>query len=180
MPWGCRGRQSTRNTGNRIMFERFTQSARMAVKAAISEAERRNDSHIGTEHLLLGVAAVSSAPIRRVLALSLAQLRAGLDSLDESALSSVGIEMGAVADMSYDLSVAERRHRSFTGGGKHVLRDALGLAVDAGHRRIGPEHILLAISRRPAHDVSYRLLSHVGVTPESLGVDLERAMRRSA
>jgi ATP-dependent Clp protease ATP-binding subunit ClpA len=152
----------------------------MAVKAAISEAERRNDSHVGTEHLLLGVAAVSSASSRRAVDLSVAKLRAGLDSLDESALSSVGIDMGAVEDMSYDLSYAGRRHRLFTGGGKQVLRDALGLAVDAGHRRIGPEHILLAISRRPAHDVSYRLLRHVGVCPESLGVDLERAMRKSA
>jgi len=162
------------------MFECFTRSARTAVTAAISEAERRNDSHIGTEHLLLGVAAVSSAPIRRVVDLSVAELRAGLDSLDESALSSVGIDIDAVEGIAPDLGIAGRRHRPFTGGGKQILQDALRLAVDAGHRRIGPEHLLLAISQRPANDVSHRLLNHASISPESLGFDLERTMRRSA
>jgi hypothetical protein len=77
----------------------------MAVKAAISEAQRRNDSHLGAEHLLLGVAAVSSASSRRVVDLSVVELRVGLDSLDESALASVGIDIAAVGSLVPDLGL---------------------------------------------------------------------------
>jgi hypothetical protein len=41
---------------------RFTRPARIAVTAAVEEAERRRDGHIGTEHLMLGLAR-SDAPV---------------------------------------------------------------------------------------------------------------------
>ena len=66
------------------MFERFTQSARAVVRAAVGESERRGDGHVGTEHLLLGVALAPSAVVRQAVGhqLLIGDLRAGLTTLD--------------------------------------------------------------------------------------------------
>ena len=53
------------------MFNQFSKAARAAVAAAVDEAQRRGDTRIGTEHLLLegmrrvdeGSAHVASAPL---------------------------------------------------------------------------------------------------------------------
>ncbi len=37
------------------MFDRFTRDARRVITLAQEESRRRNDPHIGTEHLLLGL-----------------------------------------------------------------------------------------------------------------------------
>ena len=165
------------------MFERFTQSARAVVRAAVGESERRGDGHVGTEHLLLGVALAPSAVVRQAVGhqLLIGDLRAGLTTLDQAALEAVGVSLEV--DMPGDIMSPGRRGKRrlpFTAGAKEVLATALEEAVSLGHRHIGPEHILLGIARRPSTDPASRLLHHVGFSPETLRAYLVAILRRSA
>jgi ATP-dependent Clp protease ATP-binding subunit ClpA len=158
------------------VFERFARTTRLAVRSASEEAERRADPSIGTEHLLLGVAAVPSALVSKVLGVSLDDLRAGLDELDLSALASVGIEIDGAPAPGRGVS----RRRPFTGGARQVLANAIRAAVGEGERSIEPEHLLLGILARPETDIALKLISRVGVDPHALAGLLEQEMRKSA
>lgn len=163
------------------MFERFTKAARAAVTDAVVEAQHRQDSYVGSEHLLLGLLKQPSDLVSQSIGLSLDDLRAGLDSLDREALGAVGI--------SFDFrSVHETRsrrlkrpgHRPFTNGAKKVLTGALEQAIALGHRHLGVEHILLSITERPSHDLTIRLLEHLGLRPALVRSNLLTQLRRSA
>ena len=88
------------------MFERFTEEARQVVVGAQEEARRLHHSHIGTEHLLLGLLD-QDTPTAAVLARhgltresTVAAIRAftGGEGLDAAALGTVGIDLDAVRD----------------------------------------------------------------------------------
>lgn len=183
MPSACHARPFIRSMGGDLMFERFTQSARAVVRAAVGEAERCGDGYVGTEHLLLGVALAPSAAVRQAVGrqLLIDDLRAGSTTLDQAALEAVGVSLEV--DMPDDVMPPGRRgtrHLPFTAGAKQVLATALEEAVRLGHRHIGPEHILLGIARRPPTDSANRLLQHIGFSPETLRANLMAFLRRSA
>jgi ATP-dependent Clp protease ATP-binding subunit ClpC len=165
------------------VFERFTQSARAVVKGAVGEAERRGDGYVGSEHLLLGVALAPSAAVRHAFGQQLLvdDLRAGLTTVDLTALEAVGVslEVGIPAGV-FPPGRRRKQHLPFTAGAKQVLANALEEAVTLGHRHIGPEHILLGIARRPPTDPAIRILQHVGNTPETLHGNVVTFLRRSA
>ena len=86
------------------MFERFTRAARDVVVRAQEEAAALGHDGIGTEHLLLGVAAgaagaaslgVDPAGLRAAVA---RQRRRG--ELDAAALATIGIDLDAVRSRS--------------------------------------------------------------------------------
>lgn len=162
------------------MFERFTRSARAVVRAAVGEAERRGDHYVGNEHLLVGLVLAPSAAVRQAVGFSVDELRAGLNELDQAALTSAGIAVEPAPADSPTRQFGRRRHRPFTGGAKQVLKGALDEAVALGDRHLGPEHMLLAMTQRPPRDISSQLLSQLGVSGERLRADLLRSLNRSA
>jgi len=163
------------------MFERFTETARAAVTGAVAEAEHRQDSYVGSEHLLLGLLGQPPDLATRSIGLSLSDLRAGLDSLDRAALGTVGISFETGSSRgTRGRRVRRRGHLPFTGGAKQVLTGALKEAIALGHRHIGTEHILLAITDRPSQDLAVRLLEHLGLTPAVVRSNLLTQLRRSA
>ncbi|MGA9159558.1 MAG: Clp protease N-terminal domain-containing protein, partial [Actinomycetota bacterium] len=49
------------------MFERFTDDARRALEVAHTESRALRHTHLGTEHLLLGLASVDGSASARIL-----------------------------------------------------------------------------------------------------------------
>lgn len=163
------------------MFERFTRSARAAILAGVGEAERRGDLYVGSEHLLLGLANAPSEMVRQAIDVPIEDLRAGLNSLDQAALTSSGItaERLSAASMAPP-PLTKRKHLPFTDGAKQVLEVALKDAIAMSDRHIGPEHMLIAITQSPPHDVSSQLLNHVGLSQDTVRASLVELLRRSA
>ncbi|MDN3250241.1 Clp protease N-terminal domain-containing protein [Streptomyces sp. ZSW22] len=174
------------------MFERFTKDARDVVQGAVGYAEEARAQTVDPEHLLLalldregsrasfalaalGVAGRGNA-VRQ--AVTEARRRAGLSQAETDALAGLGIDVSeivarveeahGVGAMSGDRKDSRwwSGHRSFSRGAKEVLEKALRVAVARRDRRIGDEHILLALTVRPG--VPAEVLADHGVTHESL------------
>lgn len=162
------------------MLERFTTEARNAVVAAVAEAEQRDTSRVGTEHLLLAVIATGSAHLSQLEGLGLTDesLRGELDEMESRALGSVGIDPQLIeSEMAAPKTKTRRRHRPFTGAAKNVLKDAVREAEALGHRHIGGAHIVLAMTTLPPQDRVTRLLEAVGPGSSELRASLLTSMR---
>lgn len=170
------------------MFERFTSDARAVVRGAVVHSERVGSRSVGAEHLLLalldreaGRASLALAslgladrkePLRAALAD--ARRRAGLSQAEADALAGLGIdvsdivsrveEVHGVGAMSGDRRVGGwlSGRRTFGQDAKEVLEKCLRIAVAHRDRRIGDEHILLALTARPG--VPSEVLADQGVT----------------
>jgi hypothetical protein len=114
------------------MFERFTDRARRVVVLAQEEARHLNHSHIGTEHILLGLIHEKQG----VAAIALTELGISL----EGARAQV-IEIAGQGDEQ------PTSHIPFTPRAKKVLELSLREALQLGHNYIGTEHILLGLIR---------------------------------
>jgi ATP-dependent Clp protease ATP-binding subunit ClpC len=158
------------------VFERFTKDARLVVTHAVEEAANRDDSRIGTEHLLIGVSRSRSLEglIPRV-----ESIRAELDRIDREALASVGVDPGLM-----EVAGQARRRRSghvpFTSGAKHVLKGALRAALDLGHRHIGVEHIALALTAIDGPDRATGVLYGLDLDLAAMRATLLRHARRAS
>ena len=115
------------------VFERFNDRGRRLVVIAQEQARLLNHHYIGTEHLLLAIAADSEGPAGSILR------DAGLlyDSLRAEVLEMIGPAAGQ----------EPTGHIPFTPRAKKVLELSLREAVTLGHRYIGTEHILLGLIR---------------------------------
>jgi ATP-dependent Clp protease ATP-binding subunit ClpA len=173
------------------MFERFTSQARAVVTVAVSEAQRRRDRHVGTEHVLLGAIATDdplAGPVIADAGMDLQRARAALDAGDLDALSAVGVEIRELPRPEPDPPARGpfgrfRRpsgHLPFTGGAKHTLERALRHALQRGDRHIGVEHILLALTDCPPRDPAHQLLAALHADPAAVRADLERRLDRAA
>jgi ATP-dependent Clp protease ATP-binding subunit ClpA len=174
------------------MFERFTSDARAVVQGAVEHAERVGSRSVGAEHLLLALLdreasrasfaltslglADRKEPVREALAD--ARRRAGLSQAEADALAGLGIdvsdivsrveEVHGVGAMSGDRQDKGRLsgRRPFGRDAKEVLERCLRIAVAHRDRRIGDEHLLLALAARPG--VPSEVLADQGVTYEAL------------
>jgi hypothetical protein len=146
------------------MFERFNESARRVVVEAQEEATRLQHSYIGTEHLLLGLAADPETAAGRVLA-----------ELDVGNAEILRANVAAVVGPSDDIA---KRQIPFTPRAKRVLelsmREALSLGVDY----IGTEHILLGLARDD-EGVANAVLRDHGVDDEHLRNEVMRLITTS-
>jgi len=122
------------------MFERFAHEAREAVTFAVTEAGRRGDRRVSTDHLLIGVLHHPGAA--RTLGTTADEVRNLADRLDREALAEVGIDVAAFGPLA---PAAGAGRTSFTPGAKDVLRRALTHAVSGKSRRIESGHLLLAL-----------------------------------
>src|SRR5512136_860250 len=106
-------------------MERFTQRARRVLSLAQDEAERMQHSHIGTEHLLLGLMREEGGVAGRVLR----ELGLEVDRVQEivERLTSPGQYRGGKLDLAP--------------GTQQVLEFAVDEARNMGHHYIGTEHI---------------------------------------
>ena len=156
------------------MFERFARNARVAVMLAQEEARELCDRETGSQHLLLGVLEAAGEELSAVLTgygltadvvrTRLAESSAGDTSFngDADALSTIGIDLGAVRDSvartfgsdAFDkaLSRSGRRRRprgriSFSHGAKKALELALREALAHKDNEIRCEHLMLGIVR---------------------------------
>jgi ATP-dependent Clp protease ATP-binding subunit ClpA len=160
------------------MLERFTDGARTAVTGAQDEAAALGSDHIGTEHLLLGVAA---APGRagEVLAAHGAtpdRLRSATrPRLDRDALATLGIDLDEVrrrVEASFGAGALDRPrprggHIPFTPEAKKALELALREAVARGDRDIRSEHVLLGVLRDDKAE-AVAVLTRAGASREAV------------
>jgi ATP-dependent Clp protease ATP-binding subunit ClpA len=113
------------------MFERFTEQARQVVVLAQEEARTMKHSHIGTEHLLLGLIRSDG-----IAADALAQLGVELDAARAAIAAIVG-----PGDQMTEGQIP------FTPRAKKVMELALREALSLGHDYVGSEHLLLGLIR---------------------------------
>jgi ATP-dependent Clp protease ATP-binding subunit ClpA len=174
------------------MFERFSSPARRVLVLAQNEAQALGHDFIGTEHLLLGLAAETDSPVARVLArhgLTKGRIRsyvcllvgAGTHGprvdprIDPAALATLGIDLDEVrrrVEATFGAgalaSGRPRKRRDDCAGRRFAPRakKTLQLALDeAGQQHVDPiarEHIALALLRTDG--VAARLLAHHHVT----------------
>jgi ATP-dependent Clp protease ATP-binding subunit ClpC len=115
------------------MFERFTPQARRALVQAQDEARALGHDHIGTEHLLFGLAGADqgvSAEALQALGIGPATLHAELERRGT----------GGPADPAAGLP--------FTPQAKNMIESSLREALHFGSHHIGTEHLLLGLIRQ--------------------------------
>ena len=172
------------------MFERFTSEARRIVTGAAEVAGQLKHDSLGTEHLLIALAGTGPNPAtgaliacgfdpvraREDLARIVGPCSDDLSEADVAALRSIGVDLDEVRrriEASFGPGALDRRHRRHDRRrgrvcglpvmpkAKQALELALREAIRLGHRRIGPEHVLLGMLRLDA--MSTQLLQAQGV-----------------
>jgi len=130
----------------------FTPRAQQVLQLARQEAERFNHGYIGTEHLLLGLAALGQGVAVNVLQ----KMNIDLDTLRLEVEKAVGVgpETKTIGNVPFTPRV------------KKVLALAGSEARALNHSYVGTEHLLLGLIRE-GEGVAARIL-------KNLGVDLEK------
>ena len=126
--------------------ERFTQRAKGALTKAQEYAESMGHSYVGTEHLLLGIAAEGDGLGARVL---------GENGLDESLIAELVekyVGRGAPGTPAQGLTPRAKR----------VIELAMADAARLGHNYVGTEHLLMGLLREP-DSAGARIISAAGV-----------------
>jgi hypothetical protein len=186
------------------MFERFDEDARGAVVRARSEAIRTSQAEVGTEQLLVGLAAGTglAAGALEAAGAGVAQLRklipaggglGGLAPLDAEALASIGIDLDTVSRAtdaafgpgSLTRTRARRRVRRRKASSPRLAESAkaaLTLAQHAaqrlGHHHISAGHVLLGVLDQPAGG-AVSILKSAGVDVAALRAQVTAELTRA-
>src|SRR5690625_4349468 len=136
------------------MFGRFTERAQKVVVLSQEEARRLGHNVVGTEHILLGLAAEGEG----VAARALQTIGIGLEKVREEVEQVIGRGEGMT-----------QGNIGFTPRAKRVLELAFDEARQLGHTYIGTEHILLGLIRE-GEGVAAQVLNN-------LGADLDKVRR---
>lgn len=128
------------------MFERFTQKAIKSIMLAQEEAATMGIHEIGSEHLLLGLAAVE-------------------DSISAKALNSVGLDLETTRKLATSLKYEstakqEQPEVQFTENSKRALEISWDEARIEEVSYIGAEHLLLGILRLGEGKAAEMLAAH--------------------
>ncbi|MBL7162083.1 MAG: ATP-dependent Clp protease ATP-binding subunit [Anaerolineales bacterium] len=143
-------------------MERFTQRARRVLSLAHEEAERMRHSHIGTEHLLLGLMLEDGGIAGRVL-------------------KELGLEFDRVRNIierMVGLGEYNTRRPTLSPGTQQVLELAVEQARQLGHHYIGVEHLLLGIIELD-EGIGLDALTQLGVTPEQVRRQTHRVLKET-
>jgi ATP-dependent Clp protease ATP-binding subunit ClpC len=142
------------------MFERFTDQTRQVVVLAQEEARLMRHGHIGTEHLLVGLARVGDDVATPMLAdhgLTPEKTRA-----EVVAIIGVGnVEPGG--------------QLPFTPAAHDALEATLRESLELGHDRVEPAHLLLGVLRQ-RDSVARRVLAGAGAHPTESREEVERRL----
>ncbi len=143
-------------------MERFTQRARRVLSLAHQEAERGQQSSIGTEHLLLGLMEEEGGVAGRVsreLGLESARVREIIERVGaEKRLEEIKIELAPETQQVLEFAVDEARR--------------------LGHHYIGTEHILLGLVR--VDGTAMEVLRRLGVTPDQIRRQTRRVLNETS
>ncbi|HZE32124.1 MAG TPA: Clp protease N-terminal domain-containing protein [Actinoallomurus sp.] len=179
------------------MFERFTELARRAVAASQEAALAMGHDFIGTEHLLLGLAATAgtAGEVLREQGVALERAREETERLlaeagvaatggqaAKDALSSIGIDVAEIqrrADESFGPGRFRFPRPAFTPRAKRTLRLTLRETLVLGHRRIDKEHLLLGLLAE-GEGVAIQVLTALGVETGALREAVLARMTRQA
>lgn len=131
-----------------MMFERFTERARLVMKRAKDEAARLGNSQASTEHILLGLIAESEG----IAATAIRNLGINLETLRFEVLKHVKHEGDTLQTGEIQLSPSGKRAIELAG------QEAQGF----GHNYIGTEHLLLGVIRE-SEGIAARVLLNMGV-----------------
>ncbi|HUN23629.1 MAG TPA: ATP-dependent Clp protease ATP-binding subunit [Anaerolineales bacterium] len=144
-------------------MQRFTQRARRVMVIANEEAQELRQSHIGTEHLLLGLIKEEggvSGRVLRDLGLDYQKLRQIVERLNAGTTS-------------------ESKKMELSPSTKQVLKAAMEEARRMSHHYIGTEHLLLGLMRQE-DGVALDVLRRLDITPEQIRRQTRRVLRESA
>lgn len=146
------------------MYERFSDRARQVIEMATWEAVSFNHEYVGTEHLLLGIAAVPQSIAGKVL-----------------------FDLGV-----YPMQIQSELHKILQPDPPRVLIDdklpmtprantVLELAVQTSRelsdRHVGTEHLLIALAREQ-EGVAHQVLFNFGATREKILAEVLRIVGR--
>jgi ATP-dependent Clp protease ATP-binding subunit ClpC len=143
-------------------MERFTQRARRVLSLAHQEAERGQQSSIGTEHLLLGLMEEEGGVAGRVL-------------------RELGLESGRVREIVERVGLEKRSEEikiELAPETQQVLEFAVDEARRLGHHYIGTEHILLGLVR--VDGTAMEVLRRLGVTPDQIRRQTRRVLNETS
>jgi ATP-dependent Clp protease ATP-binding subunit ClpA len=169
------------------MFERFTEAARTVVVDAQAEARRLGHGWIGSEHLLIALAAAPGGPAVAALQnagvtpdaarRAVAAIAGTAESrLDAGALAVIGIDLDEVrrrVEAAFGPGALDRRSACrdgrlpFTKRAKRALERALRIAMARGDTFIGSEHVLLGVLEDP-DSLAVEALKRLGIPPERI------------
>ena len=130
---------------------KFTERATGAISAAREAAASLGHSYVGTEHLLLGVAAETESLGARILA------QYGLDTARLTRLVTAECGRGAPGEPAQGL----------TPNARAVIEQAARDARRLGHGYVGTEHLLMGVLRSPGC-TAYGIVCGTGAEPEQL------------
>ncbi|WP_051385809.1 Clp protease N-terminal domain-containing protein [Actinokineospora inagensis] len=142
------------------MFERFTATARQVVDLAGEEARLRNHNCVDTEHILLGL-----AHERGITARALSSRGVTREAVREHVERTVGRGPREVSSSRPTYSHAV----------KWVFELSLREALLLGHNYIGPEHLLLGLTRQD-EGIAAEILRGLDVNPADLRETVHQAL----
>jgi ATP-dependent Clp protease ATP-binding subunit ClpC len=144
-------------------MERFTQRARRVLSLAQEEAERMQHSHIGTEHLLLGLMREEGGVAGRVL-------------------RELGLRTSQVEQIVERLTSTSRRagvtRMDLSPATKKVLELAVDEARRMGHHYIGTEHLLLGLARS-TDGVAVDVFRELNISPDEIRRQTRRVLQEN-
>jgi ATP-dependent Clp protease ATP-binding subunit ClpC len=145
------------------MFEKFTQRTRKVIKRAQEEAHSFDHTHLGSEHLLLGLSGESVSVAAGVLR----RLGVEPDKAREQVESVVGFGVGGMGDRA-----------PFTPRAKRALEAASRESLQQGHDYIRTDHLLLGLLGERG-GISARVLLNLGVDPDEALRETREILRNS-
>jgi ATP-dependent Clp protease ATP-binding subunit ClpA len=149
----------------------LTPRVKKIIELAIDEARKLGHSHVGTEHLLLGMVREGNSVASGVLQ----SLGIKLDTVRQQVIAALGRSASGPAPQPQSTIAATRTYTAndrLDEAAKRVLALAQNEAVGLGHTWIGTDHLLLGLISTNG-TLAQRVLSELGVT-------LDRARKSAA
>ena len=138
------------------MNSRFTQKAQNVLNIALSSARELGHTYIGSEHLLIGLAAKKDSVSAKMLL--------GKGGSYEKILNAVISISGKGAESSVGAE-------DMTPCVKRILEESSLTSIKYGQNYIGTEHLLLALLEQK-NSVSFRILELCSISAEDLKNDI--------
>jgi ATP-dependent Clp protease ATP-binding subunit ClpA len=135
---------------------------------ATTEAKRRGDRTVGTEHLLLALLADPDSSTAHALGVDLPAARAALETLDGIALAALGIT--ATGSVGTAPAKSRRRLRLTPAAGRIFIASR---KLSAGER-LGPRHVLLGLLLATRPDPAADLLDALGIDRDDVRTRLRQ------
>ncbi len=141
------------------MYERFTDRARKVMQLANDEAIFLNHEHIGTEHIMLGLAKEDFGVATIVLK------NLGIDS------QQIRDEVMGIVQSGPDIVTTSKLPQSPRA--KNVIKYSMEECRLLGHNYVGTEHMLLGLIREDG-GVASQVLMNLGLTLDALRIEVVR------